>query len=203
LSEARLATCSGDIMARKKQYGSILGKHCTRHREKDEKVGRTRRRSFFIPGTERRTRCRSALEAINLDQIRSNGYIFQVDMCYIAESLNLRMLEVPIYFEDRRVGTRKMTSLVKIEAALRVFEIRWRNRKLAIYGMKAPYGGGEPPNLQKVQNSSVRRNKCCPAEIAEPGIAGESTACDPESAKLRRQPTTGRGKLSDDRQINS
>ena len=38
-----------------------------------------------------------------------------------------RMLEVPIYFEDRRVGKSKMTTLVKIEAALRVFEIRWRH----------------------------------------------------------------------------
>ena len=73
---------------------------------------------------------RSALEKINLDEICSNGYVFQVEMCYIAEKLKLRMLEVPIYFPDRRVGTSKMTPLVKIEAALRVFEIRWRNRDL-------------------------------------------------------------------------
>src|SRR5215510_13688293 len=72
----------------------------------------------------------AALEKINLYEICSNGYVFQVEMCYIAEKLKLRMLEVPIYFPDRRVGTSKMTPLVKIEAALRVFEIRWRNRDL-------------------------------------------------------------------------
>lgn len=71
---------------------------------------------------------RSALERIGLDRIRSNGYVFQVEMCYVAEKLNFRIREVPIYFEDRRIGRSKMTVPVKIEAALRVFEIRWRHR---------------------------------------------------------------------------
>jgi dolichol-phosphate mannosyltransferase len=37
-------------------------------------------------------------------------------------------LETPIYFEDRRIGKSKMTVPVKLEAAVRVFEIRWRHR---------------------------------------------------------------------------
>jgi dolichol-phosphate mannosyltransferase len=73
---------------------------------------------------------RSALERIGLDRIRSNGYVFQVEMCYVAEKLNFRTVEVPIYFEDRRIGQSKMTVPVKIEAALRVFEIRWRHRRV-------------------------------------------------------------------------
>ncbi|MFQ5613258.1 MAG: polyprenol monophosphomannose synthase [Anaerolineae bacterium] len=73
---------------------------------------------------------RSALERIGLERIRSNGYVFQVEMCYVAEKLNLRILEIPIYFEDRRIGQSKMTVPVKIEAALRVFEIRWRHRRV-------------------------------------------------------------------------
>lgn len=71
---------------------------------------------------------RGALERIGLERIRSNGYVFQVEMCYISEKLGFRIKEIPIYFEDRRIGQSKMSVPVKLEAALRVFEIRWRHR---------------------------------------------------------------------------
>ena len=71
---------------------------------------------------------RKALEHIGLERIRSNGYVFQVEMAYVSEKIGLRILETPIYFEDRRIGQSKMTVPVKLEAALRVFEIRWRHR---------------------------------------------------------------------------
>jgi dolichol-phosphate mannosyltransferase len=74
---------------------------------------------------------KSALEAINLDGIRSNGYVFQVEMGYVAERLGLRIKEIPIYFEDRRIGSSKMSTRVQLEAAIRVFEIRWRYRMAA------------------------------------------------------------------------
>ena len=71
---------------------------------------------------------RSALETIELDQVRSNGYDFQVEMAYWCEKRGLRVLEIPIYFEDRRIGQSKMSIPVKLEAAYRVLEIRWRHR---------------------------------------------------------------------------
>ena len=70
----------------------------------------------------------SALRSMDLSSIRSNGYIFQVEMCYIAEKIGLQIKEIPIYFEDRRIGQSKMDMRVKVEAALRVFEIRRRQR---------------------------------------------------------------------------
>jgi dolichol-phosphate mannosyltransferase len=73
---------------------------------------------------------RSALQRIGLERITSNGYVFQVEMAYVSEKLKLRILEIPIFFEDRRIGQSKMTVPVKIEAALRVFEIRWRHRNV-------------------------------------------------------------------------
>lgn len=73
---------------------------------------------------------RDALQQIGLERIKANGYVFQVEMCYIAEKLGQRILEIPIYFEDRRIGQSKMSVPVKIEAALRVFEIRWRHRNI-------------------------------------------------------------------------
>lgn len=69
---------------------------------------------------------RRALEKIGLNQVQSNGYVFQVEMAYLSEKQGLRILEWPIYFEDRRIGKSKMTVPVKIEAAWRVFQIRLR-----------------------------------------------------------------------------
>ncbi len=67
---------------------------------------------------------RRALERIPLESVRSNGYVFQVEMAYLCEKLGMRILEWPIYFEDRRIGKSKMTVPVKLEAAWRVLEIR-------------------------------------------------------------------------------
>jgi dolichol-phosphate mannosyltransferase len=73
---------------------------------------------------------RGVLESIDLDRIHAQGYVFQVEMAFVAERLGYRLLEVPIYFEDRRIGESKMTISVKLEAALRVWEIWWRWRNL-------------------------------------------------------------------------
>lgn len=73
---------------------------------------------------------REALESIELSRIRSQGYIFQVEMAYVAERLGYRIREVPIYFEDRHIGESKMTVPVKIEAALGVWKIWWRHHSL-------------------------------------------------------------------------
>jgi dolichol-phosphate mannosyltransferase len=72
---------------------------------------------------------RATLEGIGLDRVRSNGYVFQVEMAYLTEKLGYRFCEIPIYFEDRRIGRSKMTVPVKIEAALRTWQIRWRHRR--------------------------------------------------------------------------
>jgi dolichol-phosphate mannosyltransferase len=70
----------------------------------------------------------ATLAGIGLDRVRSNGYVFQVEMAFLTEKLGFRFLELPIYFEDRRIGQSKMTVPVKIEAALRTWQIRWRHR---------------------------------------------------------------------------
>jgi len=72
----------------------------------------------------------SALQCLGLERINSNGYIFQVEMCYLAEKLGLRIREIPITFIDRRFGRSKMDARVQIEAALRVFEIHRRYASL-------------------------------------------------------------------------
>jgi dolichol-phosphate mannosyltransferase len=71
---------------------------------------------------------RSTLEGIGLERVRSNGYVFQVEMAYLTEKLGYRYLELPIHFEDRRIGHSKMTGRVKVEAALRTWQIRRLHR---------------------------------------------------------------------------
>ena len=71
-----------------------------------------------------------ACSRLGLQRINSNGYIFQVEMCYLAEKLGMRIKEIPITFIDRRFGRSKMDARVQIEAALRVFEIRRRHASL-------------------------------------------------------------------------
>jgi dolichol-phosphate mannosyltransferase len=73
---------------------------------------------------------RHALETIQLDRVRSNGYVFQVEMAYLCQKLGLRVLEIPIHFEDRRIGHSKMSIPVKLEAAWRTWQVGWRHRKV-------------------------------------------------------------------------
>ncbi len=80
----------------------------------------------------------SALRAIDLSQVRSNGYVFQIEMTCISERLGLRILELPIYFEDRRIGQSKMTIPVKLEAAWRVWQVHWRYRHLRPLALPCP-----------------------------------------------------------------
>jgi dolichol-phosphate mannosyltransferase len=73
---------------------------------------------------------RPALERIQLERVKSNGYVFQVEMAYLSQRLGLRVIEFPIYFEDRRIGQSKMSIPVKLEAAWRVWQVGWRHRKV-------------------------------------------------------------------------
>lgn len=73
---------------------------------------------------------RTTLIGMDLDRIRSNGYIFQVELTYLACRLGYTFQEVPIYFQDRRYGKSKMGLNIQIEAALGVFGLWWRYHRL-------------------------------------------------------------------------
>ncbi len=73
---------------------------------------------------------RTTLLGVDLDRIKSTGYVFQVELTYIALQLGYKFCEVPIYFADRKFGTSKMSFKVQLEAALRVIQVRWRHHKL-------------------------------------------------------------------------
>jgi len=66
---------------------------------------------------------RETLQGMPLDRVRSNGYVFQVEMNYIASRLGYTFKEIPIYFQDRRFGTSKMSFKIQMEAAIRTWQL--------------------------------------------------------------------------------
>jgi dolichol-phosphate mannosyltransferase len=73
---------------------------------------------------------REVLQNMPLDRIRSNGYIFLVEMAYVAYLMKYRISEVPIHFADRRWGQSKMSLKIQLEAAVRIWDVWWHYRDL-------------------------------------------------------------------------
>ncbi len=62
----------------------------------------------------------STLRSLDLHSVGSAGYIFQVDLAFRAVQAGLRVVEVPISFEERQLGTSKMDNRIVREALWRV-----------------------------------------------------------------------------------
>ena len=77
------------------------------------------------------------LRGIPFDSIQSKGYIFQVEMAYLAHCLEYRIRETPVHFADRCRGQSKMSLQIQIEAALRVWQIWLTHRHLCHKGSAA------------------------------------------------------------------
>jgi dolichol-phosphate mannosyltransferase len=65
------------------------------------------------------------LETINLDEIHFTGYAFQIEMKFAAWKLGFKIIEVPIIFEDRKLGVSKMNKGIVKEGILGVLKLRW------------------------------------------------------------------------------
>lgn len=69
---------------------------------------------------------RSVLEGVSLEQVRSNGYGFQIEMSFRAWKKGFRLKEIPILFTDRSLGASKMSGHIVREAVWMVWRLRWR-----------------------------------------------------------------------------
>lgn len=67
---------------------------------------------------------RAVLAAINLDEIHSDGYSFQIEMNYKTWIKGFRIKEIPIVFMDRIAGSSKMSKRIIREAAWIVWKLR-------------------------------------------------------------------------------
>ena len=66
---------------------------------------------------------REVLAAINMDNITSNGYSFQIEMTHTAWMQGFSIKEVPIVFEDRKAGYSKMRANIATEAFMMVLKL--------------------------------------------------------------------------------
>ena len=67
---------------------------------------------------------RKVLEALALDQVQFVGYAFQIEMKYRSHVKGFKIVEVPIIFKDREVGTSKMSTKIISEAIYGVIKLR-------------------------------------------------------------------------------
>ena len=67
------------------------------------------------------------METINFDEIKFIGYAFQIEMKFAAWKLGFKITEVPIEFEDRKIGTSKMSGRILKEGVLGVLSIQFKS----------------------------------------------------------------------------
>ena len=72
---------------------------------------------------------RRALELIDLDQVKSEGYSFQIELKYRCVSNGGRVQEIPIVFSERREGASKMSTAIVLEALWRVWLLKFTSKK--------------------------------------------------------------------------
>ena len=73
---------------------------------------------------------RETLQQVPFERIHSSGYVFLVEMAYLAHCLEFKIGEAPIYFADRRWGKSKMSIKIQLEAAIRIWQVWWNYRDL-------------------------------------------------------------------------
>ena len=69
---------------------------------------------------------REVLEALDLDDIKSTGYAFQIELTYRAHKAGFRIVETPIVFPDRTRGQSKMSQGIVWEAMINVIKLRFQ-----------------------------------------------------------------------------
>jgi dolichol-phosphate mannosyltransferase len=68
---------------------------------------------------------RQALERLALDEVRSQGYNFQIEMALRCQRAGIRVVEFPIHFRERDAGASKMTPGIALEALWRLWQLRF------------------------------------------------------------------------------
>ena len=98
---------------------------------------------------------RSALEQLELGDVASQGYCFQVDLAWRAVRRGLRVVEVPITFVEREVGVSKMSGSI-------VRESLWR---VSVWG--AAHRGAQ-------LRAALRRRRPTPVDATDFGLSKKS-----------------------------
>jgi dolichol-phosphate mannosyltransferase len=93
---------------------------------------------------------RRALQALNLDEVNSNGYSFQIEMTHKLWRQGLKVVEVPIIFTDRFQGHSKMSGHIVSEAFWMVWRLLIQNK-----GRRRPMGFPSQPPRPPFQSAAA------------------------------------------------
>jgi dolichol-phosphate mannosyltransferase len=91
---------------------------------------------------------RAVLEGIDLESVRAEGYVFQIEVTYRALLAGFSVLEVPIVFSERRAGKSKMSARIAVEAMWLVPRLR-RSAAAVIARTGARSDGATPPSRDR------------------------------------------------------
>jgi dolichol-phosphate mannosyltransferase len=112
---------------------------------------------------------RATLEACDLNQVRSNGYSFQIEMTHKVWRQGMRVAEVPIIFTDRFRGTSKMSRNIVREALLMVWRLLFQNGLRRRPRGRPP--SGEPPKKSAENKPEEKDPSRDPADKTPPNKA--------------------------------
>ncbi len=98
---------------------------------------------------------KNVIKHLDWEQVKSEGYGFQIEVSFFAHKMGFRLKEIPIIFTERRDGDSKFSMSIAVEAALRVlklglFERFQYTKKISAtaYG-KDPYETGAAPSQRE------------------------------------------------------
>ncbi len=103
---------------------------------------------------------RRALQSIDLDEVFSNGYSFQIEMTHKIWRQGLRIAEVPIIFTDRFIGTSKMSRNIVWEALWIVWHM-WLENGLCRWPTSTPddEDDGKKKPGKKTEDSDTAKDR--------------------------------------------
>ncbi len=98
---------------------------------------------------------REVLEAVELPELRAQGYVFQIELTYRACRAGFRVLEIPITFRDRARGESKMVPRIALEAVWLVPLLRLAARRDAVRPAPPQTGGEFSPVCSEGEATSA------------------------------------------------
>jgi dolichol-phosphate mannosyltransferase len=102
---------------------------------------------------------REVIEKINLKDIKSNGYSFQIETAYRTLLAGFKIKEIPIVFIERKQGRSKMSNSIIMEAILMVWKLRFQRKSLIQDFKEQPSNPAEPePEPEPEQEAENNMN---------------------------------------------
>jgi dolichol-phosphate mannosyltransferase len=115
---------------------------------------------------------REVLEAVELPTLRSQGYVFNIELSFRALRAGFRVVEVPIVFRDRTVGDSKISLPIAIEALWLVPSLRWPSLRRIWPARLVPLAHPD----------AVLDSTAAPAALDPPALAAMAHPVAPEEA---------------------